>query len=48
MRKENENENEKKEGKETYAFGHKDFSTGRCYRPVLKDLSFSTGQLDRY
>jgi len=25
MRKENENENEKKEGKETYAFGHKDF-----------------------
>jgi len=25
MRKENENENEKKEGKETYALGHKDF-----------------------
>ena len=35
MRKENENENEKKEGNETYALGHKDF---QCYRPVLKDL----------
>ena len=27
-----------------YFFGLKPFSTGPCYRPVLNDVSFSTGQ----
>ena len=51
-RKMKENEKRKGKGKEkekktTDVVGAKRFSTGRCYRPVLKD-SFSTGRFERY
>ena len=44
MRKEKENENEKRRERKPTRLDTKAFSTCRCYRPVLNDMSFSTGQ----